>query len=484
VPTDSLLAALNRSTFLYQYETLRGLNQLTAIAASLAILPVALLLLVIVFLVRPIVEKIEQNKYEVLELFLDIPTPLVRVFRAHVYRRVAMHENSEDGAFTDPNVVEEEDEAGVISKVVQDLHDDDAAVLASGQESSSAQRRNRERHAKARAVMLESGFLRRHSTVLKICTFWVLCVIYFAPTYTEFFGNFRSSLLSKPLQVNWASHRTLQTRVVSAHLVEMLTQNYTATYLQGPSLEQNPAMTAARVRDEIAFSYEIITALGMGSEYYGTLAPENAEQSQINFKNACFATPAADCATFADRALTRGIYAAYLDWADKASVALKLVTNAVAESAAAAAAIAATGGLNATALKAAQQAAQFGIINATLNSLPLTQLLKLDYDYLAPATTVATLQYANAPTAMFDAIATSKSVALAIWILLTAGVHFFFFAPLVHKLHDEHCRTTSMVYIQDIERWRFVRFLRFGASVLPGHGLCICISISSLIVLL
>ena len=446
--TDALLTALNRSTFLYEYETLREFEHLTTTTAALAITPVVFLLLVIILLVRPIVVKIDQNKYEVLELFLDIPLPLLRVFRARIYRRVAMHENAEDGAFTD--VVEDEDEAVVVSNVVQEQRDDDLVALAVGQDSTSAQRRSRERHTKARTVLLESGFMRRHATMLKICGFWILSVVYFAPTYTEFFGKYRASLLSKPHQVNWASHGTLQMRVVSAHLVEMLTQNYTTTYCQGPSLEQNPTVTVAKIQDEIAFSYEIITALGMGSEYYGTLAPENDEQSQINFKNACFATPAADCATFADRALTRGVYSAFLDWADKASLALKLVANAVADSAAAAAALASTGGLNATALRAAQQAAQFAVINATLNSLPLTQLLKLDYDYLAPATTVATLQYANAPTAAFAAISTAKSVALAIWVVLTAAVHVVFFGPLVHKLHDEHRRTTSMVCMQMI----------------------------------
>ena len=444
-----MLSALNRSTFLYQSETLSDLNALTGTAAALAITPVVFLLLVILFLVRPIVEKVEENKLAVLRLFLDVPIPLVRVFRARINRRVAVHENAEDGAFTDPEFVEEEDEATVIANVIQEQRAEDALAAAAGDEVGLSSRKNRERHAKADAFLRETGYLQRHATMFKIATFWIFSVIYFAPTYTEFFGNFYSSLMSKPLQVNWASHRTLQTRMVSEHLVELLTQNYTSTYLETASGGEYvyPTVEVSKIKNEIAFSYEIITALGMGSTYYGTLAPENAEQSQINFKNACFAPPAADCETFADRALTHGIYAAYLDWADKANIALKLVDNAVRASATTAAAIAAVGGLNATALKAAQQVAQFAIINATLNSHQLTQVLALEYDYLEPATTVATLLYANAPTAIFSSIATAKTLVLVLWVLLVIAIQLFFFGPLVYQLHDEHRRTTSMVRV-------------------------------------
>jgi hypothetical protein len=437
---------VNRSTLLYQTQTLVDLNKLTATAASLAFTPVVFLLLVILFLVRPIVEKIEDNKLAVLRLFLDVPIPLVRVFRARINRRVAVHENAEDGAFVDPNVVEEEDEDAVIATIVQQQRAEDAASAAAGEEIGASRRQNRERHAKADAFLRESGFIRRHLTMLKIVGYWICSLMYFVPTYTEFFGNFRPSLLSKPLQVNWASHRTLQSRKVSAHIVEYLMQNYTAVYFPGPDEQQHPHVELDSIEKEIAFSYEIITALGMGSEYFGTLAPETTEESKINFENPCFAVPATDCNTFADKAMTNGLYAAYLDWHEKAALTLQMVANAVKASSDAAVAIAAAGGLNATALKAAQQVAQFAILNATLNSFEVTQILAFDYDYLAPATTVATLQYANAPTAMFASVEAAKTLVLVLWVVFTLALHFFFFGPLVYKLHDEHRRTTSMVW--------------------------------------
>jgi hypothetical protein len=111
----------------------------------------------------------------------------------------------------------------------------------------------------------------------------------------------------------------------------------------------------------------------------------------------------------------------------------------------AAVAIAAAGGLNATALKAAQQSAQFAILNATLNSFEVRQILAFDYDSLAPATTVATLQYANAPTAMFASVEAAKTLVLVLWVLFVIAIQLFFFGPLVYQLHDEHRRTTSMV---------------------------------------
>jgi hypothetical protein len=48
-----------------------------------------------------------------------------------------------------------------------------------------------------------------------------------------------------------------------------------------------PPVTGDRITKEIEFIYELIVALGMGSEYYGTLPPENEEQININYVTAC-----------------------------------------------------------------------------------------------------------------------------------------------------------------------------------------------------
>jgi homoserine acetyltransferase len=49
--------------------------------------------------------------------------------------------------------------------------------------------------------------------------------------------------------------------------------------------------------DVVLQSGRTFPSMRIAYKTYGTLAPENAEQSQINFKNACFATPAALLAT-------------------------------------------------------------------------------------------------------------------------------------------------------------------------------------------
>ena len=54
-----------------------------------------------------------------------------------------------------------------------------------------------------------------------------------------------------------------------------------------PSVVNLPPVTAERISSEIEFIYELIVALGMGSEYYGTLPPENEEQIGINYVSAC-----------------------------------------------------------------------------------------------------------------------------------------------------------------------------------------------------
>jgi hypothetical protein len=48
-----------------------------------------------------------------------------------------------------------------------------------------------------------------------------------------------------------------------------------------------PPVAGERITKEIEFIYELIVALGMGSEYYGTLPPENEEQIGINYVSAC-----------------------------------------------------------------------------------------------------------------------------------------------------------------------------------------------------
>jgi hypothetical protein len=54
-----------------------------------------------------------------------------------------------------------------------------------------------------------------------------------------------------------------------------------------PSVENLPPVVGDRISKEIEFIYELIVALGMGSEYYGTLPPENREQITINYETAC-----------------------------------------------------------------------------------------------------------------------------------------------------------------------------------------------------
>ncbi len=54
-----------------------------------------------------------------------------------------------------------------------------------------------------------------------------------------------------------------------------------------PSAVNLPPVTEERITKEIEFIYELIVALGMGSEYYGTLPPENEEQVNINYVTAC-----------------------------------------------------------------------------------------------------------------------------------------------------------------------------------------------------
>jgi hypothetical protein len=57
-----------------------------------------------------------------------------------------------------------------------------------------------------------------------------------------------------------------------------------------PSVVNLPPVTEEKISKEIEFIYELIVALGMGSNYYGTLPPENEEQVNINFVNACAST--------------------------------------------------------------------------------------------------------------------------------------------------------------------------------------------------
>ena len=91
--------------------------------------------------------------------------------------------------------------------------------------------------------------------------------------------------------------------------------------------------------------------------------------------------------------MTAGLYAAVLDWSEQATLCEQLVVNAQAEVDAAVANIAATNTSNASVVLEAQRQVAYAIINATLNGPELTLLLNYDYNYISPATDVATLQY-------------------------------------------------------------------------------------------
>jgi hypothetical protein len=427
---------------------------------------------------------VEDNKLTVLRLFLDIPIPLVRVFHDRIARRVTTLENVEEDAaakadaVTDENLAaetNEEDEGKVIQQVLHQQRVEEAAAIASGDasgEQSASKRRNRERHAKADAFLREAGFVQRNLTMLKIFSFVVFSVIYFAPTYTYFFGDFRASLASKPAQVNWASYRSMQLRSVSSRLLKLLTQNYTQTYHAAPPLSVFPLVSSATVTNLITFNYELVTALGVGSTYYGTLAPENADQTAINFADACGASPLipADCETYGTRSMTTGLYAAVLDWSEQATLCKQMIVDAQARVDAAVADIAATNGGNASVVFAAQKAAAFAIINATLNSAELTQLLNYDYNYISPATDVATLQYPAAVTEMFASIAMPKTLVLVLWLLFVSAFQLFFFTPLIYKLHDEHRRTTSMLLMISPEVMENIPSIRGFVAKLSANG--------------
>lgn len=186
-----MLTALNESVFMYQTGTVESLLNLKYWSIGLVIVPLVLLTVVVVVLVRPTVQHearslacyvvfvsqsnvviffgtvqvliVEENKLQVLRLFLDIPVhflesrfvfavsaldhiaasntysntiyisfeqvPLVRVFRARIGRRIAATESSSDGAMGAGNSMggsggelqstgmEEEEEALVIDNV-------------------------------------------------------------------------------------------------------------------------------------------------------------------------------------------------------------------------------------------------------------------------------------------------------------------------------------------------------------------------------
>jgi hypothetical protein len=428
------------------------------------------------------VESIEANKMTVLRLFLDIPIPLVRVFRNRIARRVeSLHSEDDDAAEKADaashlqggqitSMDEEEDEMQVIQSILEQQRAEEASSIANGDpngEHSASKRRNRERHAKADAFLRETGIFQRHGTMIKIFSVVLFSIIYFAPTYTEFFGKFRTSLLAKPAEVNWASYRSMQLRTISSRLLKLLTQNYTQTFHPSPPLSVFPAVSATTVTNLITFNYELVTALGMGSEYYGTLPPENAEQNAINFADACSVSALipSDCASYGTRSMTAGLYAAMLDWSQQATLCEHLIVTAQANADAAVASIVSSGG-NVT----MQKAAAFAIINATLNGPELTQLLNYDYNYISPATNVATLQYPSAVTAMFADVSVAKTLVLIIWLFFVAGFQLFFFSPLVFKLHEEQRRTTSMLLMISPEVMDTIPSIRTFVAKLSSHG--------------
>lgn len=232
---DALLNALNKSTFLYQADTAEAITSLRNWSIALMITPLASLLFVVIALVRPTVRTIEDNKLAVLRLFLDIPVQLVFVFRSRIARRLAAIENSEDGAFgkngakiangDDEVQVQEEDEADIIDKVLQQIRLDNQpaapfsqqVAVSTGQEGSterdmkvsksSKDRDSERRHRQAKADESDSvnHFFRRNLTMIKISAYILCAFLYFIITYELFFEQEKTSWMSKPFQVRIAA---------------------------------------------------------------------------------------------------------------------------------------------------------------------------------------------------------------------------------------------------------------------------------------
>jgi hypothetical protein len=175
------------------------------------------------------------------------------------------------------------------------------------------------------------------------------------------------------------------------------------------------------------------------SETFGTLAPETADQISVNFVNACIPGigQPADCASFADRAMASGTYAAMLSWTSQARHILTSIQSTHA-------AVQSLQSSNATLLKQMQ----FNLINATLNGRAMQTLLAYDMLYLYPVTGFETAQYIQVASASLTNVSSSKTLVLILWIAFTVLFYMLFFSPLVLKLHTEQRRTTSMVLSQ------------------------------------
>lgn len=268
---DAILNALNQSTFLYQSDTLETISMLSDWSIALMVTPILCLLLVVSVLVMPTVRTIEDNKLAVLRLFLDIPVQLIHVFRSRIARRLASIENLDalSSKIADGDV-QEEDEAAVIEGVLVQIRADN--VAQSGRSTSEASARmaseretaRRSRQARADDNSNLAQVLRRNLTMIKVWTYVLFTLLYFIITYSVFFDRNKESWTSKPFQINWSAHRTLSMRIISLHLVQFLTQNYTATWHSLPPALNLPLVHADRIQTEIEFVYELIVSLGMG----------------------------------------------------------------------------------------------------------------------------------------------------------------------------------------------------------------------------
>lgn len=308
-----LFAVLNRTCFLYQDDAVSSLGAMRSWAIAFLAAGIVAVIFVAFVVVRPKVLVVERNKESVLMLFADVPTNLINLFFQKTQRRLnslkaaaqgieeeegdeldeQQHlqegvENAEGGAEGEGAEADEEKNAQGDEEEksgVADASDESGATGASSVPAGSSlvsDRALRRARKKADRIQTNASFMKRNSTMIKVCAVVLLTIAYYVASYVIEFGQFSRALTTSPGQVNWSQHRRLSLLLLVYDLRHILTQKFWKDYEAG-----NPDIvdvTESEFFSDLTLLNDIESGLAFGTDRFTVDPPVAGIQEQLMFE--------------------------------------------------------------------------------------------------------------------------------------------------------------------------------------------------------
>ena len=277
-------------------------RQIYVWALTLTIFSIIFVLIVVIFIAKPTIWLIEENKQSVLFLFTHIKPSILNSFQKKCSERLKKLQLARDDAVAD----EEEDFALKFNNEnIEDSELDNKTVEVSNEDAQMKLQDTSIDQKKS------SRFGSHHFTLLKFVSLILLSFVYFFTSYWYDYGIYAEDFASNASEVNWGLMRATYFQMCVYIWRRYLLQGFIASNSGGSTIL--PTSNLEHLYGNLTILSNIEAALSYGSKEFNVNLP-TGEQSKLAFSNACtvFSTPSG-CNTFYDGALSRGLHSGMIN---------------------------------------------------------------------------------------------------------------------------------------------------------------------------